>query len=47
MDQIQAFFSEVERGDLETVRAMVSAAPKLVQSRDATGAAMPSCSSGS
>ena len=38
MDHIQAFFSEVERGDLETVRAMVSAAPKLVQSRDGTGA---------
>ena len=38
MDDIQAFFSEVERGDLETVRAMVSAAPKLVRTRDATGA---------
>jgi hypothetical protein len=38
MDDIQAFFSEVERGDLEIVRAMVSAAPKLVRARDATGA---------
>ena len=38
MDHIQAFFSEVERGDLETVRAMVSAVPKLVRSRDGTGA---------
>ena len=38
MNDIQAFFSEVERGDLETVRAMVSAAPKLVRARDATGA---------
>jgi len=38
MDDIQAFFSEVERGDLETVRAMVSAAPKLVRARDGTGA---------
>ena len=38
MDDIQAFFSEVERGDLETGRAMVSAAPTLVRARDATGA---------
>jgi hypothetical protein len=38
MNEIQAFFSEVERGDLETVRAMVSAAPKLVRARDGTGA---------
>ena len=38
MDDVQAFFSEVERGDLDTVRAMVSAAPKLVRARDATGA---------
>jgi hypothetical protein len=38
MDQIQAFFSEVERGDLEMVRAMVSAVPTLVQSRDPNGA---------
>ena len=38
MDHIQAFFSEVERGDLETVRAMVSAVPSLVRARDATGA---------
>ena len=38
MDDIQAFFSEVERGDLETVRAMMSAAPKLVHVRDGTGA---------
>ena len=38
MDGVQAFFSEVERGDLETVRAMVSAAPKLARARDATGA---------
>jgi Ankyrin repeats (3 copies) len=37
MDHLQAFFSEVERGDLDTVRAMVSAAPKLVQARDAAG----------
>jgi hypothetical protein len=38
MDHIQAFFSEVERGDLETVRAMVSAAPALVRARDGSGA---------
>ena len=38
MDHIQAFFSEVERGDLDTVRAMVSVAPTLVQARDGTGA---------
>ena len=38
MDHIQAFFSEVERGDLEIVRAMVSAAPNLVRARDRTGA---------
>jgi hypothetical protein len=38
MDDIQAFFSEVERGDVETVRAMVAAAPRLVHARDATGA---------
>jgi len=30
-----AFFSEVERGDIETVRAMVAAAPALVRARDA------------
>jgi len=38
MDDIQAFFSEVERGDVETVRAMMAAAPRLVHARDATGA---------
>jgi hypothetical protein len=38
MDDVQAFFSEVERGDIETVRAMVAAAPRLVHARDATGA---------
>src|SRR5688500_31226 len=38
MDHIQAFFSEVERGDIDTVRAMVSAAPALVRARDGTGA---------
>src|SRR4051812_22919151 len=38
MDDVQAFFSEVERGDIETVRAMVAAAPRLVQARDTTGA---------
>src|SRR4051812_34597822 len=38
MDHIQAFLSEVERGDVETIRAMVAAAPRLVQARDATGA---------
>lgn len=34
MDDVQAFFSEVERGDVETVRAMVAAAPRLVRARD-------------
>lgn len=38
MDDVQAFFSEVERGDTDTVRAMVAAAPRLVHARDATGA---------
>lgn len=38
MDDVQAFFSEVERGDVETVRAMVAAAPRLARARDATGA---------
>ena len=38
MDDLQAFFSEVERGDVETVRAMVAAAPRLVRARDAMGA---------
>jgi hypothetical protein len=38
MDRIQAFFSEVERGDLDMVRAMVSAAPTLARARDNTGA---------
>ena len=38
MDDVQAFFSEVERGDAETVRTMVAAAPRLVHARDATGA---------
>ena len=38
MDDIQAFFSEVERGDVEMVRAMVAAAPRLVRARDAKGA---------
>ena len=38
MDDVQAFFSEVERGDIETVRAMVAAAPRLVKARDSTGA---------
>ena len=38
MDQTAAFFSAVERGDLEVVRAMVTAAPGLVRARDDTGA---------
>ena len=38
MDDVQAFFSEVERGDVETVRAMVGAAPRLARARDAKGA---------
>jgi len=38
MNDVQAFLSEVERGDIETVRAMVAAAPRLVHARDATGA---------
>ena len=38
MDDVQAFFSEVERGDVETVRAMVAAAPRLARARDAKGA---------
>jgi hypothetical protein len=38
MNDVQAFFSEVERGDLETVRAMTAAAPRLVRARDSTGA---------
>jgi ankyrin repeat protein len=38
MDDAGAFFSEVERGDVETVRAMVAAAPRLVRVRDAKGA---------
>ena len=38
MDDVQAFLSEVERGDTETVRAMVAAAPRLVRARDGTGA---------
>ncbi|HKP15517.1 MAG TPA: ankyrin repeat domain-containing protein [Gemmatimonadaceae bacterium] len=38
MNDVQAFFSEIERGDVEVVRAMVAAAPRLVHARDATGA---------
>ncbi len=38
MDQTETFFEAVERGDLDTVRAMVAAAPTLVHARDATGA---------
>ena len=38
MDDVQAFFSEVERGDVETVRAMVAVAPRLVRARDTRGA---------
>ena len=38
MDDVQAFFSEIERGDVDVVRAMVAAAPRLVHARDATGA---------
>ena len=38
MNDVQAFLSEVERGDVETVRAMVAAAPRLVHVRDSTGA---------
>jgi ankyrin repeat protein len=38
MDQAAAFFSAVERGDLEAVRAMLAATPGLVRARDDTGA---------
>src|SRR5215207_3347978 len=38
MDQAAAFFSAVERGDFEAVRAMLSAAPSLVRARNDTGA---------
>jgi hypothetical protein len=38
MDDVETFFSEIERGDVETVRAMVAAAPRLVRARDAKGA---------
>ena len=38
MDDVQAFFSEVERGDVEIVRALVAAAPRLAKARDAKGA---------
>lgn len=38
MDQTATFFSVVERGDLEAVRALVAANAALVGARDATGA---------
>jgi hypothetical protein len=38
MDDVETFFSEIERGDVETVRAMVAAAPRLVRARDGKGA---------
>jgi hypothetical protein len=38
MDRMAAFFSAVERGDLDAVRALIAAEPRLVAARDATGA---------
>jgi ankyrin repeat protein len=38
MDPTATFFSAVERGDVEAVRALVAAHPALVSARDATGA---------
>ena len=38
MADIAAFFAAVEGGELDTVRAMLTASPALVRARDATGA---------